>query len=479
MNKWIDFLLKHVPKIFVLVILLALLLLLTWGEAWLYEKVHEFITSPENGGSNLPGGWLTIISLFISAIVIALIFVGIISIIQFIFKIPGLISLVKSWFNPNEPNSPLKSYFEISKTPNHLENPFNLILSEPNGHLPTTIRKIIQHIDQANTLLLSIINHVSNDEEISKKIGDYNKEFQLWGDSWINSAKRALELLERTAINSQILTFKPEHYTELLIKEGLFDEDKESVQPVTEITLVGSMVGFYILLPNALRNYICSLGSRFRTLNIIATQKDYSSSDSYQLVYFALAFVGRTVDAMINGRCNKCFKTLENLNFRINLFFTPFDYMNAAILMHEKSVSILQALDPNSALKIIDDGIQIGLKVRKKDTTFEIGESYFERYKNVIEGYKKDIKKENVESWHISGNVNEIIIDISNRHWDDNYNFNSDPQGNKKIKNKDGITQFLHDFLEHVRQEAGTGTIDDNEQLKKRFDTPCNCEKTK
>src|SRR3989339_110265 len=167
-----------------------------------------------------------------------------------------------------------------------------------------------------------------------QKFNKSNEDFKTWGNKWKDDANKALALLERESIKSQILTFNPEDYPRVLINEGIYDENHNLYSdPVTKITLVGSMVGFYVLLPPAIRNYICCLGNKFKTLNIIATSQPYNNLNQYQLAYFALAFVGKTMKTITEGRCKKCFSENEDLSFSINLCFSHFDFMNAAIVM--------------------------------------------------------------------------------------------------------------------------------------------------
>jgi uncharacterized membrane protein len=300
--------------------------------------------------------------------------------------------------------------------------------------------------------------------------------FRKWGDSWKDNAERALNILEKDAIKSQIMILHPEDYVQFLFNEG----QVISANPVTNIRLVGSMVGFYILLPAAIRNYICHLGNKFHVLSILATHKRYSPANPPILAYYAFAFVAKTLEAVLYGRCKKCFKQDEKMGFEIHLRFSSSDFLNAAIMMKDRSVAILQALDPESATKIIDDGIQLGLNVKQEyDNNFPIGQAYFSRYKKVIDGLFDEYTK--FETWKINGNKSEIKLVIENRCWDDNYNFNELDNFAKieKIKNntRDDIKDFLKEFKTKVCKDAETTNVDSNHDLISKFDIPCDCEK--
>ena len=417
----------------------------------------------------MPKEWGSIIIIFVFTLFILS---AIILFFQWIFKIPGNVAKTQKWFNPNEEKSPLRKFFLNLKDPEHNENPFYEILKKESGQLPSTLNEIKAHVDRVSDL-------VSKLNQDATKISNNNYNFTTWGDSWKDNANRALALLEREGIKSHLLTFKPEEYPKMLIDEGFI----KSEDPATEITLIGSMAGFYVLLPQAIRNYICCLGNRFKTLNIIATNKYYETTHRYQLPNYALAFVSKTVKYILEGRCQNSFKKDEPLSFTINICFAPFDFMNAAIMMEDRSIAILQALDPKSVEGIIDDGIQIGFKVRKHDQAFRLGQAYFERYEKVINGYFEDLD-DTMEKWSLYGNKKSVTLTIENPHWDSNYDYKIKPIENSRIsftKNseEDKIGEFLNNFSQKVRLVAGTKNLDENEHLQKRFDLPCNCEKSK
>ncbi len=298
-----------------------------------------------------------------------------------------------------------------------------------------------------------------------------------WSNDWKGTADRALDILEKEAIKSHLLVFHPEKYTDFLISEGR----KDSEHSVSSITLTGSMVGFYVIISKALQNFLCANSNLSNTVNILGTNKKYDTEKYSRLAYFSYAFVIKTLDFIINGDCNRLkeIKGKSHLSLKFNIQFCEFDFLNASILIGDNKIAILQALNAPDVDKIVDDGIQLGMMVKKEtDPNFPLGKLYFERYKEVIDGWRKDIKQ--TENWTIKANSENISLEISNAYWNKDVDQNNlekfDSIPLPPYDTTDKVKEFLLKFQDFIKEKADTSDLDENKNLINRFDKiKCKC----
>jgi len=261
-------------------------------------------------------------------------------------------------------------------------------------------------------------------------------EFRNWGYEWEVKANNLLDFLkDRYPQYKQII--RKDAHLELLSKI----RDENPNENIQAIQFLGSMVGFSYIYPKPLKEHIC-LNQGNLTVDIIGTKANYEETNPDEnFVIYPISLVIKTLKLLFES---------NNLNvngiIKFNIYYFPYDIIEAFVAFGNKTVMSVHALDPKNAELIIEDqymGILIDYESKAASS------QRINRYLAVFNRLKKRLK-DNKETWDLTFNNYDISLEINGKSfWDFNCDsgikFCTPEEKNVDIKlnSKDRIKTFI------------------------------------
>jgi len=278
----------------------------------------------------------------------------------------------------------------------------------------------------------------------------------------------------------------PEKYSRF-IKE-VKDEAKGEID---KLRLMGSMVGFYCLLPLSIRNHFCETPCDV-AIDLLATDRELQviGGNHGNLWLYPLGLVARSLYS-IATQCKKDWNDTRTIAFGIS--YLPYDILEALLIVGNRKLVSLQALSPEN-IDIIFSKRQVGVIVKKNDPDKQF-DRYVEAFINTYDAVKD---KSRWEYWMLSvtnKKMNELKI-TGNPHWQYNegtkrITFYNQKEYEAKAKakgtpvtsilfnNESDIKEFLKNFSTNL---SSSGLVNINENIKVHpnlSNYPCLCQKIK
>lgn len=273
--------------------------------------------------------------------------------------------------------------------------------------------------------------------------------FRTWGDEWQEQAQKALEFLQKEKIWKKNIIITPQKYFDILSETN---RTPKGFRNISNIRFMGSMVGFFCLLPLPLRNHICETSGHI-TIDIIGTTKELSSVIFDRLAIYPVAFVAKTMVTLLD-LCDKFKKKSQTITF--NIYHFPYDITEALFIIGNEKLANLQSLSPGN-IELVFGEEHLGVIVPADSPCGQ-----FNRYSDVFDDIRKDLEKScRKETWELIAQNGEISLRIRGKGcWSINngrITFNDtlvdispiDENGNNAISflhtlydNKEGIYRF-------------------------------------
>jgi hypothetical protein len=291
------------------------------------------------------------------------------------------------------------------------------------------------------------------------------------------SAQEVITILYQTEPLLKNLVVKPEGYSRL-IKEVKNEKQEE----IDTLKLMGSMVGFYCLLPLSIRNHFCESKPNVH-IELIATDIELPSIGTEgNLWLYPLGLVVKSLLSIVS-QCEKKWTDSRSIDFKIS--YLPYDILEALLIIGNHKLVNLQALGPENIEIILSNKRQVGVIVEKDDP-----EKQFDRYINVFNRTLSALDARQ-ETWKLTTADKQVIeLEISGKpHWQysDEKNepifFSKTGYANATTPTpplsfgNDKIKIFLESFESKLSKE---GLININSKIKAKpnlSNYPCFCSK--
>jgi hypothetical protein len=217
----------------------------------------------------------------------------------------------------------------------------------------------------------------------------------------------ALEKAIQEHIESSTICMRPEDYA-IFVTEADQEYGPRDAH-VDKIRLMGSMVGFAAVLPQALRDHtcVCATSNVFCNLELLVP---------YYPIYleYTLYLVAQYAYSVL-FHCKNVKERLDaDRKITVTIVYCEHDLVTAAIDMVGSRFATLQALDVSLAQKTVSGIVpQEGFKAWRKDDAEK-----YERYSSALGSafdYWRGI--ENLEIWELSKVKNKLQLSVTNRHW--------------------------------------------------------------
>ena len=221
-------------------------------------------------------------------------------------------------------------------------------------------------------------------------------------------AQEVITILYQTQLLLKNLVVMPEKYSRF-IKE-VKDEKHEEIET---LKLMGSMVGFYCLLPLSIRNHFCESKPNVH-VELIATDVELSNTNTGtdtegKLWLYPLGLVVASLLSIVE-QCKKEWTTRKSIDFKIS--YLPYDILEALLIIGNHKLAILQALGPEN-IEIILSKRQVGFIVENGDP-----EKQFDRYVNAFNGTLRALSNRQ-EIWKLTAENKEVenLVISGKPHW--------------------------------------------------------------
>lgn len=319
------------------------------------------------------------------------------------------------------------------------------------------------------TPISDLDGHVRNLGEIPGRLDEANNGLRqrIEGVDGIVKRLEAAVVKSESVFAKDIWLSRPGDYANLI--KCADEMPSGGGEHIKTITLLGTMVGFAFLLPEAIRYHACRSEGKFNVLKLIASDAEVPAEhggEGRKLFYYPLYLIASLVRDLF-AKCTNFagfFEKGQNGGFDIETVYTANDMIPAAILLEDREIATLQALD-SKTFKAILEGKELQPGFRYQND--EARKDAFNRLRYAVEDLAKNGAPEICrELWQFRSENNVIVLSVQEPHWKldgkiitilSTQRYRSTSSDTVRIVGKDEIVGVVEALLSKIRSEPGSG----------------------